>query len=1274
LKFNRLNNQFLKVAKFCIIVFAFLLFAGKAQAAIPVISFSANDSVLPVGDSTVLNWNVTDAVSCQASGAWTGNKALSGTFNTGSLFGDTTFVLDCTGSAGESASAQVDIIVADPPNIIFTSDNTSIPYNSSANLSWVVTGANTCTALEDWSGTKPLSGTYNTGNLISSKKYKLSCEGVGGISESEIQINIESPYTAPELDFSAGSYYVAYDEATDLQWSSSNADICIGTGDWSGTKSLAGSENTGNLQDNMNYILTCSGTGGSIARVVNIIVGPRPVDPPELTFTADDYDVDYGTGTTLRWSAADVNSCSALGTFGWSKPASGTYNTGALYSNKTYSLRCEGDGGTVRQDLTINVGPNPNPAPTLNFSAQDDPIPYNGSTVLNWTTSNATSCTSSGAWGTSSRPTSGSYDTGTLTADKTYGLSCSGLGGTVSQNITITVGDPVNPPDVDFWADDYDISYNSRTTLRWTSEDANWCTLRYDSANVGVSLDGSYSTGNLIDDTVFTLSCGNSAGTTTKALTINVSMTGPPPEINLWADENPIDYGSSTTVRWTTEYADSCVMIGISSVPVNGSMGTGTLYSPKTYTMQCLGPGGVSQESITIGIRAGTIPTDPPDLLFWADSYNLLEGEDTDLHWIANNADWCDASLGWSGNKPTSGDENTGPLEQTTSYRITCGNIQGETSSTLTINVGNLPDVKLDFWADSYNVSDNGSTTLRWESTNATVCYTLGGNWGWYNYKDLAGSENTGTLWNYSNDFILQCRNFLSSDTKSVTIYAGDPPPSISFYAASTTIGYNTPAYLFWDSWNTTYCRAWSNNSEENIWNGNLETSGTRRTSNLTSNTRFYLRCYGPGGTVTRSIRVRVSSAGATLPSLNFSAADYLLPEGNSTTVSWASQNASGCRAFSDPTVSNWSGNKDRNGSQAVGPIGEETDLYIVCWNGSGSSSAMLTIRTGSGTVLKPSLSFWSDTSSLMAGDSTRLHWQALNADNCVASGDWSGTKNTGTGSENTGALNANKHYELTCSNDGGSISGVVDIFVGGALPPPVLSFDTNGEFDYEAGDPIELNWSCSNGTRLIASGYPDQWSGDLSYFSGQETITAEYSTTLTLRCEGYGGQFDEVSHPIWVAKVIVCPQNIQMNKDQTRQLNAYYMQNATVDFSCDNAALIEQYITEGKAANVTDGFGGFPTDWESEDDSLIELQATPGLIKALNYTIGYVNVCADYKETTGCTKVQVALTCWRCNSDGSCSAEPVGGDSCPEQLFSDRNTCIQLCGLKWGNWKEVAP
>lgn len=60
------------------------------------------------------------------------------------------------------------------------------------------------------------------------------------------------------------------------------------------------------------------------------------------------------------------------------------------------------------------------------------------SATLNWSSTNASSCSASGSW-SGSRSTSGSASTGSLTASSTFTLQCTGPGGTVGTSTTVAV-------------------------------------------------------------------------------------------------------------------------------------------------------------------------------------------------------------------------------------------------------------------------------------------------------------------------------------------------------------------------------------------------------------------------------------------------------------------------------------------------------------------------------------------------------------------------------------------------------------------------------------------------------------------------------------------------------------------------------------------------------------------------------------------------------------------------------------------------------------------
>lgn len=83
------------------------------------------------------------------------------------------------------------------------------------------------------------------------------------------------------------------------------------------------------------------------------------------------------------------------------------------------------------------------PAPTIAFSASQ--VTAGSASTLTWTSTNATSCTANGAW-SGAKATSGSVSTGVLNANTTYGLSCTGPGGTTTASATAVVtAAPTNP-------------------------------------------------------------------------------------------------------------------------------------------------------------------------------------------------------------------------------------------------------------------------------------------------------------------------------------------------------------------------------------------------------------------------------------------------------------------------------------------------------------------------------------------------------------------------------------------------------------------------------------------------------------------------------------------------------------------------------------------------------------------------------------------------------------------------------------------------------------
>jgi hypothetical protein len=68
----------------------------------------------------------------------------------------------------------------------------TIPYNSSATLTWNSSNANYCYASGAWSGTKPIFGSESTGNLtLSPRTYTITCTGPGGSASDSVTIYLQ---------------------------------------------------------------------------------------------------------------------------------------------------------------------------------------------------------------------------------------------------------------------------------------------------------------------------------------------------------------------------------------------------------------------------------------------------------------------------------------------------------------------------------------------------------------------------------------------------------------------------------------------------------------------------------------------------------------------------------------------------------------------------------------------------------------------------------------------------------------------------------------------------------------------------------------------------------------------------------------------------------------------------------------------------------------------------------------------------------------------------
>ncbi len=120
-------------------------------------------------------------------------------------------------------------------------------------------------------------------------------------------------------------------------------------------------------------------------------------------------------------------------------------------------------------------------------------------------------------------------------------------------------------------------------------------------------------------------------------------------------------------------------------------------------------------------------------------------------------------------------------------------------------------------------------------------------------------------------------------------------------------------------------------------------------------------------------------------------------------------------------------------------------NVFIVVNETTGNVYFYKLTKNGAGTW--PNVSFdTTGSKTVKAGSSITLTWNVTNANDCTASGGWSGNKGV-TGTETVGPINNDTIFTLTCKGSTGTSSSAVSISVDGdVLPPEVSKISTGGD------------------------------------------------------------------------------------------------------------------------------------------------------------------------------------------------------------------------------------
>ena len=343
---------------------------------------------------------------------------------------------------------------------------------------------NQCFSNSEWRqvqdcGTDSWTDNYRcSGNWVQREKIRRGCSN-NACYQNSVWENIEdcsvqgkvcqngqcilfSPFVDLKVSGSDGPITVPYNSAVNLSWNSSNVTSCYASGDWSGTKSISGSETVSSITSQKVFTIHCSGPGGSTSDSVTVYVsslsfnvslsaspssGCVPLSNVSLTANVSrDFsgDLTYYFDCTSDGSWESIQTTSQNSLSVWSLC---NYSSTGIYYAK---VRVESAGTSREASRPINVSScytpyYPPPTVDIKVNGKDDYITVTSGTsvTLTWSSSNANSCQASGDW-FGIKAISGSEIISNITSSKVFTITCTGPGGSAVDSVTVNVNLPVS--------------------------------------------------------------------------------------------------------------------------------------------------------------------------------------------------------------------------------------------------------------------------------------------------------------------------------------------------------------------------------------------------------------------------------------------------------------------------------------------------------------------------------------------------------------------------------------------------------------------------------------------------------------------------------------------------------------------------------------------------------------------------------------------------------------------------------------------------------------
>lgn len=399
---------------------------------------------------------------------------------------------------------------------------------------------------------------------------------------------------------------------------------------------------------------------------------------------------------TLSWTSTNAASCSASGNWSGAQATGGSQPYSNIGTGSyTYAITCTNPAGSASDSVTVNVLS----APSVSVSAPASltaPATY----IATWTSSNAVACTGSNRFAGLSGLSGSKAENGLPVGTYDYTVTCTNAAGASASDTKRTT--VYAAPTVDLKVDGSDGPTVTRTgpysyTGSWTSTYSTQCS--GSSRLAGYSgTSGSRSETNVPVGTTYdyTVTCQNAAGTSVSDTVRMVIVAAPVVDIKVNASDGPLNFyePAGYSVTWTSSNAASCTALNDLTGPIatSGSKTfSNVLQGAYRYSARCVNAAGTS---ITDTVVVNVYPLPPVvDLKINGSDgpLTLVSPAAFSLSWTSQYASSCNAvssNNAWAGGVASSGiADQSGIQVGTHIYTLTCSNVSGSTSDTVTVSV-----------------------------------------------------------------------------------------------------------------------------------------------------------------------------------------------------------------------------------------------------------------------------------------------------------------------------------------------------------------------------------------------------------------------------------------------------------------------------------------------------------------------------------------------------------------------------------------------------------